>query len=110
MSLEPLEQRRIRFDLVETFKILNGLSPLRSEDFFIESQRDTRPKLMGQHGKCNERRHFFSNRVVAVYNSLPRDITDASKLNEFKIKLDRNLESFKMSPLTKFQKNDIIAT
>ena len=39
---------------------------------------------------CNIRlcKHFFSNRVVNVWNALPEDVIGASSVNAFKNKLD----------------------
>ena len=59
---------------------------------------------MGRRGKCNERRHFFSNRVVPVYNSLPHDIAESSTLSEFRAKLDRYVDSNEPSPLSRVSK------
>ena len=35
LNLEYLEERRIRFDLVEVFKIIKGFSVLKFNDFFL---------------------------------------------------------------------------
>ena len=34
------------------------------------------------------RRHFFTQRVVSLWNSLPQEVADAKTLNVFKRRLD----------------------
>jgi len=74
LGLWTLEERRNRADLIELYKIVNGLSNLPVSTFF-EFRTDTRTR--GHSLKLNKRRsnrdlrlHFFSERVVNRWNQL----------------------------------------
>ena len=43
----------------------------------------------------NKFKHFFTNRVVNLWNSLPTEVVYASSLNIFKNKLDNHLQNYK---------------
>ena len=93
LTLETLELRRIRFDLIEVFKIFKGFSVLNFDDFF-ELKRDKRTR--GHHLQLRLRyipkndavRNFFANRVIEVWNSLPRTIIGSASVEVFKSSID----------------------
>ena len=101
MKLTTLETRRLRADLLEVFKIVNGLEGL-SEEYFFEKRQ------MGR-GACGTRRnahsffkkrfrldaakYSFSNRVVNEWNGLPNSVIQAKSVNAFKGKLDGLFET-----------------
>ena len=69
LGLTMLERRRIRGDLIETFKILTGIEKVDIEQFFELS--DTGYNLRGHSrrltvNRCrlDSRKYFFSNRVA----------------------------------------------
>jgi len=39
--------------------------------------------------KCKLRRHYFSHRIVSVWNSLPDSVVSAESVNSFKSILDK---------------------
>ena len=45
--------------------------------------------------KTNKFKHFFTNRVVNLWNSLPEEVVYASSLNVFKNRLDYTLHYYK---------------
>jgi len=75
LGLETLELRRWHHDLVLTYKILFGKLDTDCMDMFtVRSQSITRGhqwKLFANHCRVDARKHFFCERVVAVWNSLP---------------------------------------
>jgi len=75
LSLETLELRRWHHDLVLTYKILFGKLDTDCMNMFtVRSQSITRGhqwKLFAIHCRVDARKHFFCERVVAVWNSLP---------------------------------------
>ena len=89
LKLTTLLERRMRGDLIETFKILNGLTDY-GESWFNVSERTG--KLVIKDGD-RHKRNFFANRVVTYYNKLPFSIKDSKSVNMFKNNLDyfRNL-------------------
>ena len=104
LSMDSLEIRRIRNDLYEAFKILNGLSPLDKSEFFEKSNSNTSSNLAKIRSNCIERLHFFSNRVVTVYNSLPDSVVGVDSLKKFKSALSEYEKKFESNPLELFLK------
>jgi len=49
----------------------------------------TQLKLVPQHCKYDLRKHYFTNRVVSIWNSLPNDVAMADNINLFKNHLDK---------------------
>ena len=93
LKLPTLRFRRLRGDVIEVYKLLNGLY---DEDVKLNLQpalRRTRGhdyKLYkGQTPNTELRRHFFSNRIVDVWNGLPEQVVMAVSLNSFKNQLDK---------------------
>ena len=89
LNLTTLLERRMRGDLIEAFKILNGFTNYGESWFNISN---TTGKLIIT--DTNKRkRNFFANRVATYYNKLPNSIKLSSSVNMFKNNLDnfRNL-------------------
>ena len=100
LGIQSLEQRRVRFDLIQTFKILRGYDNVETGTWFTLVGSDvTRPtrmtsykdNLVPKHSRTDLRRNFYSNRVVNLWNNLPVEIKDAKSLNIFKSLLDAHL-------------------
>jgi len=45
-------------------------------------------KLVKGRTRYDMRKHFFSERIIHVWNSLPSNVVNASTVNEFKSKID----------------------
>ena len=92
LGLESLELRRLRNDLVETFKILHNFYDSLSPDIFV---RDGNGRTRGHSWKLrlppaahfNVRSWFFSQRTLSVWNSLPAAVVEAQSLEIFKKRL-----------------------
>ena len=94
LGLTTLETRRRRGYLIETFKIMTGKEKLSSEQFFHLSTigyqtRGHSLKIAKQRTRLDLRKHFFSQRVVNEWNSLPQHVIEASTVNMFKNRLDK---------------------
>ena len=50
--------------------------------------RGNKNKLIQNHCKYNLHMYFFTNRIVAIWNSLPGHAVDANSINIFKHRLD----------------------
>ena len=79
LNLQSLENRRLRYDLIE---IIHGVNNVNKCTWFSmladTSNRITRmPKnplsLSAKFCRTNIRKHFFSRRVVSPWNDLPCD-------------------------------------
>jgi len=95
LQLTSLYDRRIRGDLIETFKILSGFERISSNQFFqLQSSgyatRGHTMKLQVQRARLDVRKHFFSQRVVQHWNSLPQRVVDATSVTSFKRRLDNS--------------------
>jgi len=92
LKLWPLEDRHIRPDLIEVFKIIHGLSSVNFSTFFEYSThnrtRDHSVKLNKKRSRLDLRQHFFSERVINIWNSLDNKTVTATSLNYFKSYLD----------------------
>jgi len=92
-GLISLEKRRVRGDLIQTFKIVKGYDKLDYRNFFEISKggktRGHSIKLVKKRCNGDIRKHFFSQRVVNPWNGLPQDVVDADSVNCFKNRLDR---------------------
>ena len=94
LKLYPLEQRKLRGDLIETFKILSGKERIDSAIFFRAASsinlRGNSKKLYKQRSRLMLRQNFFSQRVVNHWNSLPNAVVEAETTNSFKNRLDKH--------------------
>ena len=80
LKLYRLEERRLRGDLIETFKLLTGKEKIDPHQFFnitLNNLRGHSKKLNKQQCMKLCRRRFFSQMVVDVWNSFSNDITSA---------------------------------
>ena len=97
LGLISLEQRRSRFDLLQTFKIIKGFDNISRDIWFdLVGPDNPRPTRLTSHqyniipkrSRTDPRLHFFSNRVVNSWNALPAEVKDARSLKMFKSMLD----------------------
>ena len=80
------EKRRIRGDLIETFKVVTGREKVKMEKFFQCNKsnyslqppwspvQDNSPQEPWAVGPTTTRSSFFSQRVVNIWNSLPTTV------------------------------------
>jgi len=99
LSLDTLELRRLKADLYLTFSIMNGHVQTDPDCFFtLRTGYRTRGhacKLVVNKCNTNCRKHYFANRVVNVWNSLPETVVLATSLPCFKKRLSNtNLNGF----------------
>jgi len=94
LGLYSLEQRRLRGDLIEMYKILTGRENIDYSQFFTlaPSHHNTRGhslRLYVSRSNLRIRQKFFSQRSVNDWNRLPQKVVDATSINNFKNRLDR---------------------
>ena len=95
--MRSLLERRIRYDLVQTYKILNNIDRVDPALWFnmvgqrtyIQTRNTAYERnLVATRLLTEIRRNFFSNRVVPIWNALPVEVKEARSLNIFKRKLE----------------------
>ena len=92
-GLTTLKYRRIRGDMIETYKIVSGkydpsVAPVFKFSTFTKTRGNVY-KIETARTHYDLRKYYFTNRVVSIWNSLPDDIVKACSTNLFKNKLDK---------------------
>ena len=93
LDMFSLKDRRIRGDLIETFKILKNIDNINHSNFFeMSSQLMTRNnglKLRGHRFNTDLRKNYFNIRVIDYWNKLPESVVQANTIATFKDRLDK---------------------
>ena len=93
LGLQSLEYRRVFYDLVMCYKIYNNLVDLPFESFFTKPVRSysirghpciLRSKHLPHHAF---RAHFFTERVIPIWNHLPHDVVTSLNITVFRTRL-----------------------
>ena len=93
IGLTTLQERRVRGDCIETFKMLQGLTNVDATVWFALNSRvegaqtrlSTDPlSLAIPRSRLDLRKSFFSARVPSIWNSLPLPIRQSRSTNQFK--------------------------
>ena len=100
LGMVTLETRRLRGDMLQTYRIMSGKDLVEPETWFQLSNQVVREGAAGTrsvdsvHGiqevwpKGEIRKNFFSSRVVKPWNNLPAHIKSSRTVNEFKNSYD----------------------
>ncbi|CAF1070768.1 unnamed protein product [Brachionus calyciflorus] len=99
LNLSSLEDRRLRGDLIQMFKIANRFENIKqikgvifanSLSLNLRRQNDMRlVREINKRGNC--RYYFLSNRVVKVWNELSMNAIKSRKVNWFKARIDEEV-------------------
>jgi len=94
LDLHSLKGRRLRGDLIETYKIFNGQVDIIPEQIFklapTEITRNLEKKIFIEHAHTVKRQNTFKHRVAKHWNKLQVEIKkNAPSLNHFKNRLDK---------------------
>ena len=92
LGIEQLKDRRERGDLIQMYKLVNGLDKVQ-----WQAPLQWRPPRGGHRSMlareivkgCDARHHFFTNRIANTWNQLPDSVVSAPTVNSFKSKLDK---------------------
>ena len=93
LKLPSLEFRRLRGDLIQTFKITRNFYDSRTVATLFQFSnnqrlRGHRLKITKIHVNKTQFKNFFTNRIVNCWNGLPSHIIEADSINSFKNKVD----------------------
>ena len=94
LGLFTLEQRRLRGQLIETFKILKGINNVDPSDFFVLCENPTRNhgwKVVPPRFSTSHLQNFMLVKVCNVWNGLPVNVVNSLTVDTFKRRLDRIL-------------------
>jgi len=93
VNLPSLKFRRLRGDLIQTFKIVNGVDKLDTNTFFqftsYDKTRNSTNKIYINRYRTNLRKNCFSNRIAPYWNKLPTHVKNAKDVNHFKNLLEQ---------------------
>ena len=106
LGIPLLTERRIRGDMLETFKILNGFENIDSSRFFrlatAQDEETVGIETRGHSQKFEKSRYghflrmkFFDARVVNKWNSLPEAVISSNSINSFKSSYDKHIKDLK---------------
>ena len=95
LRLPTLRHRRIRGDMIETYKILHGVYDQEvTPTLTLKSKlglelRGNSMKLHQYRARLDVRKFSFTQRVVPIWNSLSKEVVTAPSVNAFKNRLDQ---------------------
>ena len=102
LRLTNLETRRKRGDLIQFYKVITGLDHIKwkkspekamRSDIDCPDSRNLRRGGLCFHREpaniCTPRNEFFLNRVIPLWNDLPKKVREAATLDSFKAGLDK---------------------
>ena len=98
LKLPSLEFRRLRGDLIETFKITHDIYDATTTKSLLTLSNITNTrchpyKLTKNSVKTLKYQKFFTNRIITNWNGLPYDIVTSENVNEFKNKIDNHFKN-----------------
>ena len=95
MDLPTLERRRERGDLIQIFKLMNGMDIVDNEDLLVREEIDRRSmrghSMKLRKGRClrDVKKYSFPQRCVEAWNELSEEVITAKSMHSFKEKLDK---------------------
>ena len=93
LGLPSLQYRRTRADLIEVFKILNGIDNCDKSRLFhtqpLQRTRGHSQKLFKRQFRLDLRKHFFSQRIIDDWNNLSENVISSDSINQFKSRLNK---------------------
>ena len=96
LGLTTLEDRRVRGDMIETYKIITGKEDVNPSKFFTmatvrgDPQLTHNMKIYKKRFRLDKRKYSFSQRVIGKWNLLDKDVVESLKTSGFKRKYDKS--------------------
>ena len=93
LDLLTLEERRIRGDLIQFYKIIHKIDRVCLTTQLTPISSNTRGHSLRvrveDRSNFSARFHFFTNRVIGHWNKLHEEVVTAKTVNKFKSRLDK---------------------
>jgi hypothetical protein len=94
LDIPCLRYRRLRMDLIETYKIINNIydtacTPKMDLKINQSITRGNKKSLMMKGCRTEGRRNSFTMRAVPLWNSLPQEVVEAPNVDKFKEGIDK---------------------
>ena len=94
IGITSLEERRLRGDMIEVYKLLTEKEQIDHRQFFNSADtpyglRGHEKKLAKDRSRLDSRKFFFSQRVFNGWNNLPAKVVNSESVNSFKNAYDR---------------------
>ena len=92
LGLTTLEERRVRGDMIQTYKFVSGKEDINPSVFFqmaVPRPGANSRKIFMQRTRLNVRKNFYSQRVGTSWNKLENKVVEARKTSSFKKHFDR---------------------
>lgn len=99
LGLFTLETRRLRGQLIETFKILKGIDNIDYRNLFTLNTNPTRNnglKLELKRFRTSICGNYFTYKICNIWNDLPDAVVNSTTVEEFKTKIDVVLQNRNM--------------
>ena len=96
LNLYSLEKRRLRGQLIETFKMLKGVNDIDYRHLFTFSNNRTRSngwKLELKRFNTSQCGNFFTYKIAPIWNRLPAEAVNSASVEQFKIELDKVIDT-----------------
>ena len=97
LGLTSLEERRVRGDMIETYKIITEKEDINPGKFFTKATVRGDPelshnmKLYKKPFKLDKRKYFFTQRVIDKWNTLEKKVVESEKTSGFKSNYDKSV-------------------
>ena len=91
LDLFTLEQRRMRGQLIETFKIIRGFSQVDPNNYFVMCDNPTRNhgwKVVPPRFHTAPKENFMLVKICGLWNRLPANVVNSPNVDTFKRRLD----------------------
>ena len=99
LDISKLEDRRVRGDTIEVFKIMNDLENIGKNSLFQilnTNRRGHSKQIFKQRCTKTQTQHTFSHRITDKWNALPNHIVNAKTVTAFKNSYDKHTVQLNM--------------
>ena len=93
LNMNSLEVRRTKLDLIQTYKILNGVDNVDYTNYFSLNLNNTRNNGYKLHAVSYDTQRmgdFFTYRIVNMWNELPAKVVGVDSVGAFKTQLNKH--------------------